>query len=118
MLEEKEILEYSDEYDREELYSKSVRAGKRTYFFDVKITRNDDLYITISESRKKVEKDGSFTFEKHKLFLYKEDYQKFTEGLFDVLNFVKEKAPLYTDHSNLEIPLLNKPELNLKKKKY
>ena len=55
----------------EEVYSKAVRAGRRTYFFDVKATRNDDYYITVTESRKKTGKDGGFTFEKHKIYLYK-----------------------------------------------
>lgn len=58
----------------EEIYSKVVRAGRRTYFFDVKATRNDDYYITVTESRKKTEKDGRFSFEKHKIHLYKEDF--------------------------------------------
>ena len=64
----------------EEVYSKAVRAGRRTYFFDVKATRNDDYYITVTESRKKTGKDGGFTFEKHKIYLYKEDFRKFAEG--------------------------------------
>ena len=59
--------------DRDEIYSKPVRAGKRTYFFDVKATRNNDYYLTITESKKKLEKDGSQNYEKHKIFLYKED---------------------------------------------
>ena len=56
--------------DRDEIYSKPVRAGKRTYFFDVKATRNNDYYLTITESKKKLEKDGSQNYEKHKIFLY------------------------------------------------
>ena len=56
----------------EEIYSKIVRAGRRTYFFDVKATRNDDYYVTVTESRKKTEKDGKFSFEKHKIHLYKD----------------------------------------------
>lgn len=67
--------------DRDEIYSKPVRAGKRTYFFDVKATRNNDYYLTITESKKKLEKDGSQNYEKHKIFLYKEDFDKFAEGL-------------------------------------
>ena len=62
--------------DRDEIYSKPVRAGKRTYFFDVKATRNNDYYLTITESKKKLEKDGSQNYEKHKIFLYKEDFDK------------------------------------------
>ena len=57
--------------DREEVYSKAVKAGKRTYFFDVKATRNNDYYLTITESKKKFDKDGVSSYEKHKIFLYR-----------------------------------------------
>lgn len=70
---------------KDEIYSKSVRAGKRTYFFDIKSTRGGDLYVTITESKKKFNGDGKFFFEKHKIFLYKEDFEKFSEGLNDVI---------------------------------
>ena len=71
--------------DREEVYSKAVKAGKRTYFFDVKATRNNDYYLTITESKKKFDKDGVSSYEKHKIFLYKEDFEKFAEGLEDAV---------------------------------
>lgn len=78
------------EYDKnDEVYSKVVRAGKRTYFFDVKATRGKDLYITITES-KKVHNDGREYYQKHKLFLYKEDFEKFAEGLEDVVSKISE----------------------------
>ena len=67
--------------DREDVYSKAVRAGKRTYFFDVKSTRGRDLYLTITESKKHTNDDGSASYEKHKIFLYKEDFEKFMDGL-------------------------------------
>jgi hypothetical protein len=73
---------------REEVYSKIVRAGNRTYFFDVKATRKNDLYLTITESKKRFNKDGKFFFEKHKIFLYKEDFEKFSNGLEDVVGFI------------------------------
>lgn len=77
--------------DRDEIYSKSVRAGKRTYFFDVKTTRGSDLYITITESKKRFEKDGTkFNYEKHKIFLYKEDFEKFVEGLNETVSKIAE----------------------------
>lgn len=76
--------------DRDEIYSKPVRAGKRTYFFDVKATRNNDYYLTITESKKKLEKDGSQNYEKHKIFLYKEDFDKFAEGL-DTLSLTSKQ---------------------------
>ena len=75
--------------DRNEIYSKPVRAGKRTYFFDVKATRNNDYYLTITESKKKLEKDGSQNYEKHKIFLYKEDFDKFAEGLDNAVAYIK-----------------------------
>ena len=77
----------------EEVYSKSVRAGRRTYFFDVKATRNDDYYLTITESRKRQGKDGEFFFDKHKIYLYKEDFAKFSSGLEEVVAFVKKNKP-------------------------
>ena len=78
---------------REEIFSKVVRAGKRTYFLDVKATRRNDYYLTITESKKKFNRDGKHYFEKHKVFLYKEDFDKFTENLQEVIDFIKENAP-------------------------
>ena len=72
--------------EREEVFSKKVRAGKRTYFFDVKATRSNDYYITVTESKKRLE-DGIFV--KHKIFLYKEDFEKFAEGLKDTIEYIK-----------------------------
>jgi hypothetical protein len=72
-----------------EVYSKVVRAGKRTYFFDVKATKGKDLYIILTESKKSFS-EGRDNFEKHKIFLYKEDFDKFQEGLEDVLAKIKE----------------------------
>lgn len=76
--------------ERNEVYSKSVRAGKRTYFFDVKATRSEEFYITITESKKRFNNDnGKFYYEKHKIFLYREDFEKFTEGLEEVMQFIQ-----------------------------
>ena len=75
--------------DRDEIYSNAVKAGKRTYFFDVKETRNNDFYLTITESKKRFDDDGQANFEKHKLFLYKEDFDKFAEGLQDAIRVVR-----------------------------
>jgi dTDP-D-glucose 4,6-dehydratase len=79
--------------ERDEIFSKSVRAGKRTYFFDVKATKRNDYYLTITESKKRFENDGRFSFEKHKLFLYKEDFEKFAEGLNEVVEYIKKNQP-------------------------
>lgn len=81
---------YGHDRSADEVYSKPVRAGKRTYFFDVKATKgNNDFYITITESKRKVERDGRFSYDKHKIFLYKEDFDKFAEGLLDAIKHVK-----------------------------
>ncbi|MGM0479598.1 MAG: DUF3276 family protein [Bacteroidota bacterium] len=77
----------------DEVYSRVVRAGKRTYFFDVKSTRNNDLYLTLTES-KKTFRDGKPSFQKHKIFLYKEDFDKFTGGLEDALAKIEELREL------------------------
>ena len=74
--------------DKQEIFSKKIRAGKRTYFFDVKSTKGKDYFITITESKKRFE-DGNFV--KHKIFLYKEDFDKFLEGLQETLKVAKEK---------------------------
>ncbi|MBN1598246.1 MAG: PUR family DNA/RNA-binding protein [Bacteroidales bacterium] len=79
--------------EREEIFSKAVRAGKRTYFFDVKATRRNDYYLTITESKKRFHKDGRFFYEKHKIFLYKEDFDKFIDGLTEAVDFIKEAKP-------------------------
>lgn len=81
------------EMDREEIFSKSVRAGKRTYFFDVKSTRGNDYYLTVTESKKRFGDDGKFFYEKHKLFLYKEDFEKFVEGLNEAIGHIKTISP-------------------------
>jgi len=73
---------------KEEIFSRVVRAGKRTYFFDVKATRNDDFYLTITESKKRLGNEGKVFYEKHKVFLYKEDFEKFSEGLKDVISYI------------------------------
>lgn len=89
-LEKNEGLMENDSRFREEIYSKAVRAGKRTYFFDVKATRRDEYYLTITESKKRFEQDGNFHFEKHKIFLYREDFEKFVDGLQEVISYIDQ----------------------------
>ena len=85
----KEVINGHDEkLIKEEIFTKVVRAGKRTYFFDVKATRKDDYYLTITESKKRLGKEGKVFYEKHKIFLYKEDFEKFTEGLKDAVTYI------------------------------
>jgi hypothetical protein len=82
------ISEKEDRSGKDEIFTKIVRAGKRTYFFDVKTTRNEDFYLTITESKKRLGKEGKIFYEKHKVFLYKEDFEKFTEGLKEAIGFI------------------------------
>ena len=83
------MAEYGNE-NREELYSVRVRAGKRTYFFDVKETRGKDLYMTITESKRNFDNDGNVHYQKHKIFLYREDFEKFEDGFIDATDKIKE----------------------------
>lgn len=76
---------------REDVFSTSVRAGKRTYFFDVKATRGNDLFMTITESKRvNFEPDGPAQYEKHKIFLYKEDFEGFLEGMHKAIDHIRE----------------------------
>ncbi|MBN1185916.1 MAG: PUR family DNA/RNA-binding protein [Bacteroidales bacterium] len=88
-----EKTEGTEKNQRQEIFSRAVRAGKRTYFFDVKSTRRDDYYLTITESKKRFNRDGRYYFEKHKIFLYKEDFEKFLEGLTESVEFIKRERP-------------------------
>lgn len=81
-MEEKEIL------DNKEIFSKVLRAGRRTYFFDVRATRANDYYLTITESKKFIHDDGSFHYKKHKIYLYKEDFEMFKDILNEMTNYV------------------------------
>lgn len=76
--------------DRDEVYANAVRAGKRTYFFDIRSTRSNDYYLTITESKKRFNEDGSVSYQKHKVFLYKEDFEKFSEALGDAFKKIIE----------------------------
>jgi hypothetical protein len=76
--------------EKEEIFSKVLRAGRRTYFFDVRSTKAEDYYITITESKKFTEPDGSFHFKKHKIYLYKEDFAAFKEILDEMMDYVYE----------------------------
>jgi hypothetical protein len=78
----------NDRLENEDIFSKVLRAGRRTYFFDVRATKADDYYITITESKKFTEADGSYHFKKHKIYLYKEDFSAFAEILDEMTNYV------------------------------
>ena len=76
--------------DKEIVYSKAIKAGKRIYYLDVKKNLKEELFIAITESKRNQSKEGEpITFEKHKIFLYKEDFDKFMDGMTDVINYIK-----------------------------
>ena len=75
--------------------SKAVRAGKRTYFFDVKATQGDDYYLVITESRRRNNDDGTASYSRHHMYLYKEDFGKFMESITEMIDFIKEHKPEY-----------------------
>ncbi len=85
----KEQFDGNGQQERQEIFSKVVRAGKRTYFFDVKATRRNDYYLTITESKKRYNRNGRFYYEKHKIFLYKEDFEKFSDALKETIDFIE-----------------------------
>lgn len=96
-------MEENKNNGRDEIFSEKVKAGKRTYFFDVKSTRANDFYVTITESKKRFNKDNEgFTYEKHKIFLYKEDFNKFMDALNNTVNHVKNELMPGVDFSSFE----------------
>ena len=103
---------YFEDYDNagfqerngDDVYSKPVRAGKRTYFFDVKATKGNDYYLKITESKRRIERDGRYVYDKHKIFLYKEDFDKFADGLQEVVNYIRERLPAGPDTTPAETP--------------
>ena len=94
MEEDKVKSEGFENIDRDKIFSKAIRAGKRTYFFDVKATKRNDYYVTITESKKRFQRDGRYFYEKHKIFLYKEDFDKFIEGINAVIQYANETEPI------------------------
>lgn len=98
-------MEENKNNGRDEIYSAKVKAGKRTYFFDVKSTRSNDFYLTITESKKRFKEGGDgFTYEKHKIFLYKEDFNKFVEALTNTVNHVKQELMPEVDFTQFDHP--------------
>ena len=84
-------MENKNEYNVEEIFSKVLRAGRRTYFFDVRETKAKDYYLTITESKKFTNEDGSFHYKKHKIYLYKEDFDDFNSSMNETFDFIIEK---------------------------
>lgn len=94
-------MEENKDNEKAEIYSQRVRAGKRTYFFDVKSTRSNDYYLTITESKRRFKEEGYF-YEKHKIFLYKEDFDKFIEALKQTVDHVKTELMPDFDFSQFQ----------------
>lgn len=94
-------MEEKKDNEKVEIYSQRVRAGKRTYFFDVKSTRSNDYYLTITESKRRYKEDGFF-YEKHKIFLYKEDFAKFINALQGTIDHVKDELMPEVDFSQFD----------------
>jgi hypothetical protein len=93
----------SEYQDKDIAFSRTVKAGKRIYYLDVKRSRNEDLYLSLTESKKKVSgnpENPDISYEKHKIFLYREDLSKFTEALIDVIRFMQERDP--SDNADLD----------------
>jgi hypothetical protein len=82
------IMGYNDMMEKEEIFSKVLRAGRRTYFFDVRATKAEDYYLTITESKKFTNDDGSFHYKKHKIYLYKEDFSEFKDILAEMTEYI------------------------------
>ena len=81
-------MENQNEFSAEEIFSKALRAGRRTYFFDVRETKAGDYYLTITESKKFTNEDGTFYYKKHKIYLYKEDFDEFKNSLNETCKFI------------------------------
>ncbi|MEL0456104.1 PUR family DNA/RNA-binding protein [Tamlana flava] len=81
-------MKNNDMMEKEEIFSKVLRAGRRTYFFDVRATKAEDYYLTITESKKFTNDDGSFHYKKHKIYIYKEDFEEFKEILSEMTDFI------------------------------
>jgi hypothetical protein len=107
------VAQKDEKTGKEEIFSKVVRAGKRTYFFDVKATRKDDFYLTITESKKRLGNEGKIFYEKHKIFLYKEDFEKFSEGLKIAIEYIENGEHIITESETVnEVEQISsKPEL-------
>lgn len=93
-------MENSRQMDKEELFSKPVKAGKRTYFFDVKKTKNNDYFLTITESKRISDGDDRVSYEKHKIFLYQEDFEKFANGMKEAIDFANNENPNFVPRGN------------------
>ena len=107
-------MEGKENYERKEIFSRSVRAGRRTYFFDVRSTKAEDYYMTITESKKFSNDDGSAHFKKHKIYLYKEDFDEFSKSFKEVSDFIFEKKgrDVISNQDTTSASTPSEPEIN------
>ncbi|MCQ2057711.1 MAG: PUR family DNA/RNA-binding protein [Bacteroidaceae bacterium] len=101
----------TDDRERDIIYSQSVKAGKRIYYLDVRKTRKDELYLSITESKKVSadETEGKVTFEKHKIFLYREDFSNFIDGLTRTIRYIHENSPAVSERKENQEPASETP---------
>lgn len=117
-MEEENERNWNSERPRKyEIFTKSVKAGRRTYFFDVRTTQENDLYLTITESKKSVSPDGHITYERHKIFLYPEDFDLYSEGLAQIINYIRntnsrDVKVIKRDHSERVQKIENQKDLS------
>ncbi len=99
--------------DQEEIFSKVLRAGRRTYFFDVRSTKAGDYYLTITESKKFTHEDGSFHYKKHKIYLYKEDFDSFRDNVGEMMDYIiaEKGTEVISERHQKDFKKVN-PELN------
>mgnify|MGYP001372327932 CR=1 FL=1 len=109
-------MENQNEYNVEEIFSRVLRAGRRTYFFDVRETKAGDYYLTITESKKFTNEDGTFYYKKHKIYLYKEDFDDFNSSLNETFDFIIEKKgkEVISDKHDKDFESKNKDETSKK----
>jgi len=112
------IIGHDEKIIKEEIFTKVVRAGKRTYFFDVKATRKEDYYLTITESKKRLGKEGKVFYEKHKIFLYKEDFEKFSEGLKDAVTYIGNGKSISENSEMTDFPEANETGTSIKTEEF
>ena len=107
-------MEGKENYERKEIFSRSVRAGRRTYFFDVRSTKAEDYYMTITESKKFSNDDGSAHYKKHKIYLYKEDFDEFSKSFKEVSDFIFEKKgrDVISNQETTSASATSEPEIN------
>ena len=108
----------SEKKERDIIYSRAIKAGKRIYYLDVKLNRREEMFLSITESTKKfsgTQDDPQVTFEKHKIFLYNEDFDKFMEGINDVITFIRTGQSSLPDVESQNVEIAKEQEISTEK---